>query len=743
MLDKNMVIQALFDQGFNLMPCKPKSKFPALDSWKKYQNEKYVGDISAKQNYAVICGFNDLIVVDLDSKDLFNDFKEFFNKTWVVESVKGYHIYFQNIGPKKNTKTLRLKNSKGQRIDVQAQGAYVVGAGSIHPDTNEQYKLFHGGHVMKIDFQIIVKKLEKLGFKREFDNLQVDQVIKGVDKGSRHSSALKYALHLLFKVGLDKEAVRLELKNWNQRNAEPLPDTELIQIIEDAIKYNDKNKPTEIKEKDFTINKKGKEYAITLLDKPITQLRPLTLLKDGTRMILVYLPVKIIDTKEKNPEPQFSNQAFFIIHNPKDKDPKKRLHFEDSKLKENYKIDVLPTWNESRWEIKDLNQWLSEDKPTDPKILYNLENQRTKEYFDFPDHIDYPYYNLWNIATYFYELFDAFPYNDYTGTKRAGKTKALEFQKYVCFNSIMSADITGSAFFRMVEGLGATVLLDETEQFKRQKNETAQHVRTLLIAGYLKDQYAIRSEGKANEGFTPVTYNLFSPKSMAHIQTFDDVLEDRCIPQLMRRAKDKEKLNTWPESNDPNFQKIRNLCYRLFLDYADEIKELSKEARKNQTVTGRELKLWIPIITMALFFEKHGIEGLVNTIQIKTTESSQERQIQDEEESKDMQIIKYLDIIGVQLGEDETILNGNPTGWLLISELYKHLIADSEKYDVNEEYFKRWNLTQTLRRLGLKTNRKKKGISWLITRKEIDEVKERMGMIEPKQQPKPKQQPLL
>jgi len=38
-----------------------------------------------------------------------------------------------------------------------------------------------------------------------------------------------------------------------------------------------------------------------------------------------------------------------------------------------------------------------------------------------------------------------------------------------------------------------------------------------------------------------------------------------------------------------------------------------------------------------------------------------------------------------------------------------------------------------LRRIGLKKEKKEGGISWLITRREIDDIKERMGMIEPKQ----------
>ena len=173
----------------------------------------------------------------------------------------------------------------------------------------------------------------------------------------------------------------------------------------------------------------------------------------------------------------------------------------------------------------------------------------------------------------------------------------------------MSADITSSATFRMIEGLGSTMLFDETEEFKNKKNEQAQAVRNILIQGFMRDQHAVRNESSKDRNFTPTQFNLYSPKSLAHINAFDDVLEDRCIEQVNRRALDVKIRNTWCSERDPSFQKIRDLCYRLFLDYADEINDLQQKARTLVSISSRELQLWTPLITLALFFEKHGIVG--------------------------------------------------------------------------------------------------------------------------------------
>jgi len=502
---------------------------------------------------------------------------------------------------------------------------------------------------------------------------------------------------------------------------------------------NPRNKIEDDADNEFRINKKGKTFKISVLEHPIITLRPITILEDGIKYILVYLPVRQKEIAEKATESSFLNKAFFVIHNPKSNTEQKLiLPIEHDDLKENFRIDVLDTWNEStRWQYDDLMSWLKETKPSDPANLYNLHDQTIRKYIEYASEMDYTYFNIWNIATYFYELFDAFPYNDYTGTKRAGKTKSLELQKLICYNPIMSADMSGSSMFRTIEGLGATVLLDESEQFKNKKNEQAQQLRALFLEGFIRGQYALRSEGKANEGFTPTQFNLYSPKSLAHINGIGDVLEERCITQLMIRSKNKSMLDSWPDvKRDKRFLEIRNLCYRLFLDYADEIDQMQDEARKLLSVSGRELRLWTPIITFALFFENHGVENLVKRIQNKTKESSKERQLSDEEENRELLIIRFCDEVCVPLTVQEDNIKKNPKGWIPTEEIYKRLIDEenASKYGINPEYFSRRILSATLKRIGLKKEKKEGGISWLITRRTIDEIKETMGMMKPKQE---------
>lgn len=480
----------------------------------------------------------------------------------------------------------------------------------------------------------------------------------------------------------------------------------------------------------FNIYKKNNtREEIVLLDYPIRTLKPQTLLDDGRIFMLVYLPTKVTKVK-KNGDTEtitdeiFVNTAFFVVGIKELNEIRRKIvPYNDPHLSSNFNVRIMPEWNDVRWDIQDLKKWLDERDPTDPKTLYNSMLETTRKYIEFPDLSDYIKFVLWNIGTYCYQLFDAYPYNDFTGTKQAGKSKALEFQKNVCYNAIKSPDMSSSSMFRIIEGLGATVLLDETEQFKNQKNEHAQHIRTLIMQGYTKDQYAVRSVSKEND-FTPVTFDIYGPKSMAHINAFDDTLEDRCIAQLMRRSVDNKIKNSHPTERDIVFQQIRNLCYRFFMDYGNEIHDIQDEARSLLKVSGRAQQLWLPIVTLALFFEKHGVRGLLSAIESTITQSTQDRKLQEEEESLEVKVVRFLDDICTKASNDGS------NSWITASDLYSNLMADEKKWGLSIEWFKQKKLGEILVRLGFKKRRLDKGVQYQITKETVNEVKQRLEIID-------------
>lgn len=86
-------------------------------------------------NYGVVCGWNNLVVIDFDSIEFFNIWKLWSksnNTQYVVDTAfkvrtsRGIHIYVTTVAP--------VCNDKRRGIDVQAQRKFVVGPGCTHPN---------------------------------------------------------------------------------------------------------------------------------------------------------------------------------------------------------------------------------------------------------------------------------------------------------------------------------------------------------------------------------------------------------------------------------------------------------------------------------------------------------------------------------------------------------------------------------------------------------------------------------
>src|SRR3990172_5275118 len=131
-MNRLQLLQLLNANNLNYMPIRYKSKKPLLASWLEYQNQKFVGNIPDNANVGVICGAtsDNLVIIDVDSSELIGSFDEFLSKTLVVRTKDGIHIYLKVTGDL--PKSLRLSNRKGQHIDVQSQGTYVLAPSSIH-----------------------------------------------------------------------------------------------------------------------------------------------------------------------------------------------------------------------------------------------------------------------------------------------------------------------------------------------------------------------------------------------------------------------------------------------------------------------------------------------------------------------------------------------------------------------------------------------------------------------------------
>lgn len=462
------------------------------------------------------------------------------------------------------------------------------------------------------------------------------------------------------------------------------------------------------------IEQNGTSRNYTILDSPIKEIWPHTIL-DNVSYLCVYLPTEMEETIRKDKleftKKEWRNHGFFVCcdYSLPNGINKRLVPVDDEILKKKYKINVATDHNQTRWMHLDVMEWQKTKEKINPKVLLELFHQTVPKYVELDSEETYFLLYLWIIGTYFYRLFAAYPYLDLTGTKRAGKTKTLEIINYTAFNSILSPDLTSSVVYRLIEQTGATIILDEAEHFKNPKSEQAQAVRTLLNQGFKRSMFAYRSDTK-EKNFTPVPFNLYSPKAFGHINSFDDVLEDRCIQILMKRSSKKTIQNTHPWEYDDVWWKIRAMCYRLFLDYADMIETMKQKAEEVMPVTGRERELWLPILTLAQLFESFGVP-VAEKIRQYATKSSEERQTTDESESIDVKVSKY---IVDNLSEDT---------WYNNKGIHDDMMQKAQDYDLPKDMNIK-GISTVFRRLGVKRKKSRDGLKWMVNKADLSRLRQ-------------------
>ena len=233
-----MLIKKLKDMGLNIIPLKVDSKVPAIP-WKEFQTEKYTGEFLPKCNIGVVCGVtsNNLIVIDLDDESLYKDWEDY--NTFTVKTRRGYHLYF-NHTENKIINGNKFIDNKNRHIDVKLDGGYVVGAGSIHPDTKQEYKIVKDVPILTTDIKELMNRLTSTGFKKEH-NLTLGEIKNGAGEGDRNDVTFKYACYLIREGQLSGEALQLEIEKLNSRHDPPLSTAELKVIITSALKYESHN----------------------------------------------------------------------------------------------------------------------------------------------------------------------------------------------------------------------------------------------------------------------------------------------------------------------------------------------------------------------------------------------------------------------------------------------------------------------------------------------------------------------
>ena len=153
--------------GFSVIPLLPRDKRPEIN-WLEYQKRKPTEDevrrwfSDEKKNVGIICGkvSGDLVVFDFDNQEtmqfVISDIKSVSEKTLVVRTGKGFHLYYRI----KDPPYFRLSNLA---VDVKGEGGYVVAPPSIHP-SGVQYTIMGNRKVAEITSEMVsfLKEMDEM-----------------------------------------------------------------------------------------------------------------------------------------------------------------------------------------------------------------------------------------------------------------------------------------------------------------------------------------------------------------------------------------------------------------------------------------------------------------------------------------------------------------------------------------------------------------------------------------------------
>ena len=219
-----------------------------------------------------------------------------------------------------------------------------------------------------------------------------------------------------------------------------------------------------------------------------------------------------------------------------------------------------------------------------------------REFVDFSDPNTFEYLAAWTVGTYFFRIFNYFPYLHFTGVKEVGKSKVMRIMSQLCFNGVLSVSITDASQFRIITDLLPSLFLDESENLG---DKTYSERRAMLLGGYERGSEALRT-AKTGDDWRVRFYENYSPRAFGSIQHMDDTLLSRTVTIEMMRSFDERIKNAEVELLDKRFAALRDALFLVAMEYGKNIRLLHEQIQKPAEVEfeAREWNLFKPIYTI-------------------------------------------------------------------------------------------------------------------------------------------------
>lgn len=338
----------------------------------------------------------------------------------------------------------------------------------------------------------------------------------------------------------------------------------------------------------------------------------------ATQYIGVMLPsrqVKKQHIKGKKETEYYAHEEapFLAINNPKDNSLCSLSELATLYgLKLQFKVEPVKSTFLLGWSMKGLESFHNNVKPEFPTAsdIFSAIRQEYEKSIFFTDDRFYTIQPLWDMATYFYDLFEAFPYINMVGLKGTGKSKVGRQSRLFAFNSTpLMTSMSEASIFRIVHAYSPTLYIDEAENLVVYQKGRMVHsdIVSLLNSGAYKGGVTPRME-KVKDKYEVMNYNSYCPKMLMSINGLKSIpaMESRSITNTMTAAgKDKRMNSVVPEKPNLRHQKIRDSLHELRLSKGSTVYDLTNTGFttngpiKTGELHGRERDKWLPLLCVA------------------------------------------------------------------------------------------------------------------------------------------------
>ena len=303
------------------------------------------------------------------------------------------------------------------------------------------------------------------------------------------------------------------------------------------------------------------------------------------------------------------------------------------------------------------------------------------------------------ILSYCVALFNRIPYLWIQALKGSGKTTLMEVMKPLLCKAMFISEASASSLFRLIHDRKPTLLLDESENLSK-RGSSNQMICKILNSGYQKNGAVSRTSG-----LTPVTYNTYGLKIIAGINPLFETLEDRCIPLRMTQMPEKCELECYQTDN---IQQSGNLVETIQAAISNNAEELSDFIRNpkvlgfDSRIKNREFDKWFPVLAIAKIFStsKKDYFNVLQSYALEQIEMKYKSEMTTPENMCRGIIKDFLADKSVKTKVKD------PKFFFFKTDEIQAVIQSN---DVHNSYRNKAEITLTLKKIGVETDRRRFG----------------------------------